>query len=51
MNDLARYERGEMKSNERFSLGMPRGVAREFLPELPIEMSQRVLRKSVEKKT
>ena len=50
VNDLARYERGEMKSNERFSLGMPRGIAREFLPELPIEMSQRVLRKSVEKK-
>jgi|GEM_PF-4024821 len=49
-DELGRYERGEMSENEMFHLGMPEGVMRGFLPELPIVMRQRVVRKASEKK-
>ena len=49
-DELGRYERGEMGENEMFHLGMPEGVMRGFLPELPIVMRQRVVRKASEKK-
>ena len=49
-DELGRYERGDMGENEMFHLGMPEGVMRGFLPELPIVMRQRVVRKASEKK-
>ena len=49
-DELGRYESGEMGENEMFHLGMPEGVMRGFLPELPIVMRQRVVRKASEKK-
>ena len=49
-DELGRYERGEMGENEMFHLGMPEGVMRGFLPELPIVMRQRILKKGSVKK-
>ncbi len=49
-NELERYKDGRMDKNEMFHLGLPQGVMRMFLPELPIVMRQRVIRKGSEKK-
>ena len=49
-DELGRYQRGEMGENEMFHLGMPEGVMRGFLPELPIVMRQRILKKGSVKK-
>lgn len=43
--ELARYAKGEMKKNERLHLGLPNGVMRIFLPNLPIVMRQHILTK------
>lgn len=48
--ELERFQNGEMKSNEMFNLGTPQGAMQLFLPNLPIVMRQRVLRKGIEKK-
>ena len=48
--ELERYKAGEMDKNEMLHLGNPQGVMRAFLPELPIVMRQRVIRKGSEKK-
>lgn len=48
--ELRRYGSGEMDTNEMFHLGMPQGVMRAFLPDLPIVMRQRVAKKGAEKK-
>ena len=48
--ELKRYERGEMGNNEMFHLGNPQGVMRIFLPNLPIVMRQRVIKKGTAKK-
>ena len=48
--ELRRYDSGEMDTNEMFHLGMPQGVMRAFLPDLPIVMRQRVAKKGAEKK-
>lgn len=48
--DLERYKNGEMKSNEMFNLGTPKGIMEMFLPNLPIVMRQRVVKKGTEKK-
>ncbi len=49
-NDLTRYQHGEMDKNEMLHLGKPQGVMRAFLPDLPIVMRQRVIKKGSEKK-
>ena len=48
--DLKRYKNGEMDKNEMFHLGYPRGVMQLFLPNFPIVMRQRVVKKGSEKK-
>ena len=48
--ELTRYQNGEMKPHEILHLGYPRGAVRNFLPNLPIVMRQRVIRKGSEKK-
>ena len=48
--ELERYKAGEMDKNEVLHLGKPQGVMRAFLPDLPIVMRQRVIRKGSEKK-
>ena len=48
--ELMRYQRGEMNKNEMLHIGRPQGVMRAFLPDLPIVMRQRVIRKGSEKK-
>ncbi len=48
--ELERYRKGEMGKNDMFHLGMPQGVMRMFLPDLPIVMRQRVVKKGSEKK-
>ena len=48
--DLKRFKTGEMRSNEMFHLGTPRGTMLSFLPELPIIMHQSTVRKGSEKK-
>ena len=48
--ELTRYQNGEMKPHEILHLGYPRGAMRNFLPNLPIVMRQRVIRKGSEKK-
>ena len=48
--ELERYKAGEMDKNEVLHLGKPQGVMRAFLPNLPIVMRQRVIRKGSEKK-
>lgn len=49
-NELTRYQNGEMDKNEMLHLGRPQGVMRIFLPNLPIVMRQRVIKKGSEKK-
>lgn len=49
-NELTRYQNGEMDKNEMLHLGRPQGVMRTFLPNLPIVMRQRVIKKGTEKK-
>ena len=49
-NELTRYQNGEMDKNEMLHLGRPQGVMRTFLPNLPIVMRQRVIKKDSEKK-
>lgn len=49
-NELTRYLNGEMDKNEILHLGRPQGVMRVFLPNLPIVMRQRVIKKGSEKK-
>ena len=49
-DDLDRYVKGEMKSNEMLHIGNPNGVMRIFLPDLPIVMRQRILTKGTVKK-
>ena len=49
-NELTRYQNGEMDKNEMLHLGRPQGVMRTFLPNLPIVMHQRVIKKGSEKK-
>ncbi|UWH91342.1 MAG: ddrB-like ParB superfamily domain protein [Bacteriophage sp.] len=49
-NELTRYQNGEMDKNEMLHLGRPQGVMRTFLPNLPIVMRQRVIKKASEKK-
>ncbi|MDE5980513.1 MAG: hypothetical protein K2G61_00925, partial [Bacteroidaceae bacterium] len=44
--ELKRYEKGEMDKNEMFHLGMPNGVMRMFLPDLPIVMRPRIINKA-----
>ena len=48
--ELQRYQDGEMDKNEMFHLGMPQGVMRMFLPNLPIVMRQRVVNKGSNRK-
>jgi hypothetical protein len=48
--ELSRYLNGEMNTNEMLHLGRPQGVMRAFLPNLPIVMRQRVIKKGSEKK-
>ena len=49
-NELTRYQNGEMDKHEMLHLGRPQGVMRTFLPNLPIVMRQRVIKKGSEKK-
>ncbi len=49
-SELTRYQNGEMDKNEMLHLGRPQGVMRAFLPNLPIVMRQRVIKKGSEKK-
>ncbi len=49
-SELTRYQNGEMDKNEMLHLGRPQGVMRAFLPNLPIIMRQRVIKKGSEKK-
>ena len=49
-NELTRYQNGEMDKNEMLHLGRPQGIMRTFLPNLPIVMRQRVIKKGSEKK-
>ena len=49
-HELTRYQNGEMDKNEMLHLGRPQGVMRAFLPDLPIVMRQRVIKKGSEKK-
>ena len=48
--ELQRYTNGEMDKNEILHLGNPQGVMQMFLPDLPIVMRQRVIRKGSEKR-
>lgn len=49
-NELTRYQSGDMDKNEMLHLGRPQGVMRTFLPNLPIVVRQRILKKGSEKK-
>lgn len=49
-SELTRYQNGEMDKNEMLHLGKPQGVMRLFLPDIPIVMRQRVIKKGSEKK-
>ena len=49
-NELTRYQNGKMDKNEKLHLGRPQGTMRVFLPNLPIVMRQRVIKKGSEKK-
>ena len=48
--ELQRYVSGEMDKNEMLHLGNPQGVIKEFLPNLPIVMRQRIIKKGSEKR-
>lgn len=47
---LGAYSQGQMPQDTMFELGMPCGAMSIFLPDLPIVMRQRVMRKGSEKK-
>lgn len=49
-NELTRYQNGDMDKNEMLHLGRPQGVMKQFLPDLPIVVRQRILKKGSEKK-
>ena len=49
-SELTRYQNGEMDKNEMLHLGKPQGVMRLFLPDIPIVMRQRILKKGSVKK-
>ena len=49
-NELTRYQSGDMDKNEMLHLGKPQGVMKQFLPDLPIVVRQRILKKGSEKK-
>ena len=49
-SELTRYKNGNMDKNEMLHLGKPQGVMRQFLPDLPIVMRQRILKKGSVKK-
>lgn len=49
-NELTRYQNGDMDKNEMLHLGKPQGVMKQFLPDLPIVVRQRILKKGSEKK-
>lgn len=49
-NELTRYQSGDMDKNEMLHLGRPQGVMKQFLPDLPIVVRQRILKKGSEKK-
>lgn len=49
-NQLDKYISGTLPKQEILRLGNPRGVLRRFLPDLPIVIRQRVIRKGSEKK-
>ena len=49
-NELTRYQSGDMDKNEMLHLGKPQGVMKQFLPDLPIIVRQRILKKGSEKK-
>jgi N12 class adenine-specific DNA methylase len=49
-SELTRYQNGDMDKNEMLHLGKPHGVMRQFLPDLPIVMRQRILKKGSVKK-
>ena len=49
-SELTRYQSGDMDKNEMLHLGKPHGVMRQFLPDLPIVMRQRILKKGSVKK-
>lgn len=44
------YISGKLSSQEYLNVGMPQGIMRHFLPELPIVMRQRILSKASETK-
>lgn len=44
------YISGKLSSQEYLNVGMPQGIIRNFLPELPIVMRQRILSKASETK-
>lgn len=48
--ELSRYKDGRMKPNEMFHLGTPQGAMLAFLPDSPIVMRQKTIRKGTEKK-
>lgn len=48
--ELQRYQIGAMSKNEIFTLGVPQGVLKKFLANLPIVMTQKVVRKGILKK-
>ena len=49
-SELTRYQNGNMEQDEMLHLGKPQGVMRAFLPNLPIVMRQRILKKGSVKK-
>lgn len=49
-SELTRYQNGDMDKNEMLHLGKPHGVMCQFLPDLPIVMRQRILKKGSVKK-
>ena len=46
---LERWENGDMAANEYVDVGMPLGVMRSFMPDIPIVLRQKVLTKSNKK--
>ena len=49
-SELTRYQNGDMDKNEMLHIGKPQGVMRQFVPDLPIVMRQRILKKGSVKK-
>ena len=48
--ELTRYQTGDISKNEMLHIGSPQGVMRMFLPDIPIVMRQRILKKGSVKK-